>query len=97
VRRVLARSHPGTSCECFRGRTARGGGCRALGEVARAVTTHGWLGDGEKARIFGKEMGFWRRTRYVRFSGVIWIAHEEVLDTLAHAQPGAKRERCGRP
>jgi hypothetical protein len=56
ARQVLARSHPGTSCECFRGCTTRGGGRRVLGEVARSSTTHGLLGDGEKARVFGKEM-----------------------------------------
>jgi hypothetical protein len=49
----------------------RGGGCQAIGEVARAITTIGLLGDGEKVRVFGKEMGFWRRTRYARFSVVI--------------------------
>jgi hypothetical protein len=49
-----------------------------------------FLGDGEKAMVFGKVMGFWRRARYTRILGVIWIACEEILDTLAHTHPGAK-------
>jgi hypothetical protein len=48
------------------------------------------LGDGERARFFGKEIGFWGETRYARISGVIWIAQGEIRDTLAHAQPRAK-------
>jgi hypothetical protein len=55
------------------------------------------LGDGEKAVVFGKEIGFWGETRYARILGVIWIAQEEILDTLAHVQPRAKWGRCGRP
>jgi hypothetical protein len=97
VRRVLAWSHSGTSSERFRGHTARGGGCRHLGEVARAVTTNVVLRDGERARVFGKEIGLWGETRYARISGDIWVAQGEIRDTLAHAQPRAQWGRCGRP
>jgi hypothetical protein len=97
ARRVLAWSHSGTSCERFRGRTARGGGYRHLGKVVRAVTTHGVVGDGEGVRVFGREISFWGETHYARISGVIWIAQGEIRDTLAHAQPRAKWRRCSRP
>jgi hypothetical protein len=95
--RVLAWSYSGTSCERFRGCTARGVGCRYLGEVARGVTTHGVLGDGEGARVFGREIGFWGETHYAKSSGVNMIAQGEIRDTLTHAQPRAKWGWCGRP
>jgi hypothetical protein len=74
-----------------------GGRCRHLGKVTRAVTTHGVLGDGKGARVFGREIGFWGETRYARILRVNRIAEGKIRDTLAHAQPRAKWGRCGRP
>jgi hypothetical protein len=44
--------------------------CRHLGKVARAITTHGVLGDAKGERVFGREIGFWGETRCARIAGV---------------------------